>query len=318
MSEYSRDPNEDMDSGQILQEERIRELEEQLESVRNSLRAKEERMRHDKEARTKLAEEQRERLPAVDNPERYPAPHFTDNPTFRIPRGAETAEILVPAVVDEVLKQDDLSSEGEDMVVAIERSEAGKEPTTTEGAPELHHRHKFLEDVDYDRIPKVDNPKAYTNPISFDQLTPEGKARIIAFNQLIEDGTITPVAIPLSFKTYQAGAKKTAVYNRDARVLYPALGLVGEVGEVIEKVMGMANHAGLLANQVKKIIRDDDCECDTPRKHDIAKELGGVLWYCAAIATDLELSLSDIAQGNLDVLESRQERGVIQGDGDNR
>ena len=34
MSEYSRDLNEDMDSGQILADERIRELEEQLDMLR--------------------------------------------------------------------------------------------------------------------------------------------------------------------------------------------------------------------------------------------------------------------------------------------
>ena len=134
---------------------------------------------------------------------------------------------------------------------------------------------------------------------------------------------------PLSFEAYQAGAKKTAVYNQDARVLYPTLGLAGEVGEVIEKaggisvgvdvlLNGMAVCAGKCANQVKKIIRDDDCECDTPRKHAIGKEIGGVLWYCAAVCSDLGLSLGDIAQENLDVLADRQERGTIKGDGDNR
>lgn len=122
----------------------------------------------------------------------------------------------------------------------------------------------------------------------------------------------------LTFEEYQAGAKETAIYNQDARVLYPALGLTGEVGEVIEKVLAMAAHAGKVANQVKKIIRDDDCECDTDRKYAIGKELGGCLWYLSATATDLGLSLADIAQENLDVLASRQERGVIQGDGDER
>ncbi len=122
----------------------------------------------------------------------------------------------------------------------------------------------------------------------------------------------------LTFEEYQARAKKTAIYNQDARVLYPALGLAGEVGEVGEKILQMAVHAGKICNQTKKIIRDDDCECDTPRKHDIGKELGGVLWYVAAVATDLGLDLGDIAQENLDILASRQERGTIQGDGDNR
>lgn len=123
---------------------------------------------------------------------------------------------------------------------------------------------------------------------------------------------------PLTFEEYQAGAKKTAIYNQDARVLYPAIGLAGEVGEVGEKVLAMAVHAGKAANQVKKIIRDDNCECDTDRKHEIGKEIGGVLWYCAAVCSDLGLNLGDIARENLGVLASRQERGTLQGDGDER
>jgi hypothetical protein len=43
-----------------------------------------------------------------------------------------------------------------------------------------------------------------------------------------------------------------------------------------------------------------------------------VLWYLAQIATELDLGLDEIAQGNLEKLFSRQQRGVIQGAGDNR
>lgn len=147
----------------------------------------------------------------------------------------------------------------------------------------------------------------------------DGKGNSLGFN----------VDLPLSFEAYQASAKKTAIYNQDARVLYPALGLSGEVGELIEKASGIsvgmdillngiAVSAGKCANQVKKIIRDDDCECDTPRKNEIGKEIGGVLWYCAAVASDLGLDLGAIAQKNLDILADRQKRGKIQGDGDNR
>ena len=136
----------------------------------------------------------------------------------------------------------------------------------------------------------------------------DGKGNSMGFN----------VNLPLSFVAYQADAKKTAIYNQDARVLYPALGLAGEVSELGEKVLQMAVCAGKCANQVKKIIRDDNCECDTPRKHDIGKEIGGILWYCAAIASDLGLDLGAIAQENLDILASRQERGTLKGDGDDR
>ena len=38
--------------------------------------------------------------------------------------------------------------------------------------------------------------------------------------------------IELNFNAYQAAAKKTAVYPDDAKVVYPAMGLAGEAGEV--------------------------------------------------------------------------------------
>ena len=47
-------------------------------------------------------------------------------------------------------------------------------------------------------------------------------------------------------------------------------------------------------------------------------EIGDVLWYVAALSSDLGLSLDKIAQKNLSKLESRMKRGVIKGSGDNR
>lgn len=50
----------------------------------------------------------------------------------------------------------------------------------------------------------------------------------------------------------------------------------------------------------------------------IAAELGDVLWYTAALATEFGLDLREIAEANLAKLEDRQRRGVIGGSGDNR
>jgi NTP pyrophosphatase (non-canonical NTP hydrolase) len=103
---------------------------------------------------------------------------------------------------------------------------------------------------------------------------------------------------------YQRLSRRTAAYPREAWLWYPALGLAGEAGEVAE-------HA-------KKTIRDDGGEVDDARRAAIAKELGDVLWYVAQLATELELDLDDVAQGNLDKLLSRQRRGVLSGSGDDR
>jgi NTP pyrophosphatase (non-canonical NTP hydrolase) len=133
----------------------------------------------------------------------------------------------------------------------------------------------------------------------------------------------------LTFDEYQVAARETAIYPRDAAILYPTLGLAGEVGEVAEKiveetpelsgiVVKMTSHAGKAANQVKKILRDDACELTEERAAAIGKEIGGVLWYAADLAFCIGLNLGDIARENLDVLASRQERGTLQGDGDDR
>ena len=103
----------------------------------------------------------------------------------------------------------------------------------------------------------------------------------------------------MRFDDYQEEAKKTAIYPDQYRVVYPALGLAGEAGEVAEKV--------------KKHIRDGVLNVE-----ELKKELGDVLWYLAAIASDLDLTLDDVAEANLQKLRSRQARGVISGNGDNR
>lgn len=107
------------------------------------------------------------------------------------------------------------------------------------------------------------------------------------------------------FSRYQDAARRTASYpDIGENVYYPALGLCGEAGEVAEKI--------------KKVMRDDAGEFSETKREEIAKELGDVLWYCAALASELDLDLGEVAQLNLDKLSSRHARGKIGGSGDNR
>jgi NTP pyrophosphatase (non-canonical NTP hydrolase) len=108
----------------------------------------------------------------------------------------------------------------------------------------------------------------------------------------------------MHLEDYQKKASKTAIYPEASRVVYPILGLLGEAGE--------------LANKYKKVIRDNDGRLTDEKRKELFSELGDVLWYCAAIATDLNLSLSDVANENIAKLKSRQERGKLNGSGDNR
>ncbi|MBQ2484983.1 MAG: hypothetical protein II519_06680 [Muribaculaceae bacterium] len=53
-------------------------------------------------------------------------------------------------------------------------------------------------------------------------------------------------------------------------------------------------------------------------RHDIALELGDVMWYVAAMARALNYSLDDVARLNVEKINSRQQRHMLHGDGDNR
>jgi NTP pyrophosphatase (non-canonical NTP hydrolase) len=50
----------------------------------------------------------------------------------------------------------------------------------------------------------------------------------------------------------------------------------------------------------------------------IAMELGDVLWYVAALADDLGVTLDQVANWNVDKLQRRMKWKNIKGDGDNR
>ena len=104
---------------------------------------------------------------------------------------------------------------------------------------------------------------------------------------------------------YQEEAWETAIYpSKGNNLYYPALGLAGEAGEV--------------CNKIKKIMRDQHGVPSADQKHEIAKELGDVLWYLGALATELDSHLGCIAEGNIEKLEDRQKRNMLGGSGDNR
>lgn len=108
----------------------------------------------------------------------------------------------------------------------------------------------------------------------------------------------------MDFKSYQRAAIRTAIYAERHRVIYPALGLASEAGEV--------------AGKIKKVLRDQDGDFDAAPLDALRDELGDVLWYLATLASDLGLSLDEIAERNLDKLASRAGRNRIGGAGDRR
>lgn len=109
----------------------------------------------------------------------------------------------------------------------------------------------------------------------------------------------------MTFDEYQQKALATA-RSKDAKdeFVHLVLGLVGEAGEIAEKV--------------KKLVRDHDTDLAQLDRDDMKKELGDVLWYAAVLAEYLDISFDDVASANIAKLADRQKRNVIGGSGDNR
>jgi NTP pyrophosphatase (non-canonical NTP hydrolase) len=109
----------------------------------------------------------------------------------------------------------------------------------------------------------------------------------------------------MNFTEYQTKSRKTAKYPVIGHaVIYPTLGLTNEAGEV--------------AGKIKKIFRDKEGLIGATERDALKGELGDVLWYLAQVCTELNLTLDEVAEHNIEKLYSRLERGKIGGDGDNR
>lgn len=114
----------------------------------------------------------------------------------------------------------------------------------------------------------------------------------------------------LCFDLYQQRALATAIYprcNPNDGLNYATISAFGELGE--------------FANKYKKCLRGDhgpNWRTDPTVLAGFHKELQGHLWYIAAIAHELNFSLSSIAGANIANLADRAARGTLQGSGDNR
>ncbi len=110
----------------------------------------------------------------------------------------------------------------------------------------------------------------------------------------------------MNFDEYQKQAQQTVINNKDPlmdKTIW-VLGVSGEAGEIVEKW--------------KKIIAYENGEITDDKKAELAKEMGDVLWYVAALAGSLDISLQEVAETNIKKVLSRKQRGVTKGKGDNR
>lgn len=131
-------------------------------------------------------------------------------------------------------------------------------------------------------------------------------AELIIENARLE-GMAEDMAAVNALNQYQEGARETAIYpgqNRFLGLLYTVMGLGGEAGE--------------LSNKVKKLMRDHQYRLHEAARERLINELGDVLWYVAAVSSELGVTLDTVASRNLEKLAARQKTGALGGSGDER
>ena len=101
----------------------------------------------------------------------------------------------------------------------------------------------------------------------------------------------------MTLNEYQRWTKTTAIYPVQE---YPMLGLAEEVGELLGKIAKYYRDGGQMPYEA------------------ITKEAGDVLWMLSRILDDLGITLEEAATMNVVKLESRKQRNVISGSGDDR
>ena len=120
----------------------------------------------------------------------------------------------------------------------------------------------------------------------------------------------------MTLNDYQEKAMATCMPSSE-NFSYMMLNLVGEVGEFTSKVAKYMRKGesqiiwSLLQLSLDKERRLEQIE-------ELKAEAGDILWQLSGLCKVMGWSLEEVAQANLDKLASRKERGVIDGNGDNR
>ena len=115
---------------------------------------------------------------------------------------------------------------------------------------------------------------------------------------------------------YQKKAMMTAMPSC-SNLIY-MLGLLHEEAGELQGKINKAQRKGLLVAEGNDWVWKGTHEELQQFRDECLKELGDVCWACAGIAEEMSAELADVMQGNLDKLSDRKERGVLEGNGDNR
>lgn len=113
----------------------------------------------------------------------------------------------------------------------------------------------------------------------------------------------------MNLNEYQEACKEFARYPCIGNnIVYTALALSGEIGEYNEHLKkSIRDHGYFMGDNIEKI--------PIERREKMKLELGDICWYVARNASELGLTLEEVAQANIDKLKDRKLNGKKQGSG---
>lgn len=126
----------------------------------------------------------------------------------------------------------------------------------------------------------------------------------------------------MELSEYQKQAMTTCLPTCN-NVAYMSMNLCGEVGELHSKLAKAIRKGKLFIstsdrNKEGERILNQTHTLTADELADIEKECGDVMWQIAGVCSVLGFNLEDVCRQNLEKLRSRKQRGVIDGNGDNR
>jgi NTP pyrophosphatase (non-canonical NTP hydrolase) len=110
----------------------------------------------------------------------------------------------------------------------------------------------------------------------------------------------------MDFNEYQQFSRETRITSEE----FPDF----VTPDMVRAVSGLTGESGEVSEKLKKAIREEEEEYI----EELKDEVSDCLWYLSWICDELDCTLEEVAQQNKEKLTDRQDRGVIQGSGDNR
>lgn len=108
----------------------------------------------------------------------------------------------------------------------------------------------------------------------------------------------------MELNEYQAQRQEFAVYKKHTNG--------GDIEGLTYSILALCGESGELANKLKKNLRVHRPYADID-KLVLADELGDCLWYVGAVADELNMSLEEVAQMNIEKLKARKAADKITG-----